>query len=122
MTSIIIRGMPPIHRAWRRGEMFDLFKRIVLAGLGLQARANQIVDEWVQEGQRNQRREAKWVRDILGRLEKDTAALDRKVGQVIGKVTSLVDMPSREELNQLSRKVDDLVSRFERTGARKGAP
>ncbi len=101
--------------------MFDLFKKAVLAGLGLQARANQVVEEWVQEGERSQRKEAKWARDMLGRLEKDSATLDRKFGEVVGRLTSLIDVPTRDELAELSRKVDEIVSRMDRMpGARKG--
>ena len=93
--------------------MFKLVKKLVLAGLGLQARANEIVEEWVKEGERNQRKEAKWVKDLLARIEKDAVSFDQKIGDVCKKATSLIDLPSREELNRLAKRVDDLISRFE---------
>ena len=93
--------------------MFNLFKKMVLAGLGLQARANEIVEEWVKEGERNQRKEAKWVKNLLARLEKDAVSFDQKIGEVCKKATSLIDLPSKEELNRLAKRVDDLISRFE---------
>ena len=93
--------------------MYKLFKKLALAGLGLQARANEILEEWVKEGERNQRKEAKWVKDLLARLEKDAISLDQKIGNVCKKAVSLIDLPSREELNRLAKRVDDLISRFE---------
>jgi polyhydroxyalkanoate synthesis regulator phasin len=93
--------------------MFKLFKKAVLACLGIQARANEVVDEWVKEGERNQRKEAKWVKDLMARFEKDAESLDQKIGDIYKKALSLIDLPSREELNRLSKKVDDLISHFE---------
>ncbi len=95
--------------------MFDFLKKVVLAGLGLQARANEMVDDWIKEGERNQRKEAKWVKDLMDRLEKDTASFDQKAKDLYKKALSLIDLPSREEMNRLSKKVDDLISRFEQT-------
>lgn len=95
--------------------MFKLLKKVVLAGLGLQARANEMVDDWIKEGERNQRKEAKWVKDLMDRLEKDTASFDQKANDLYKKALSLIDLPSREEINRLSKKVDDLISRFEQT-------
>ena len=93
--------------------MFNLVKKVVLAGLGLQARANEIVEEWIKEGERNQRKEAKWVKDLMARLEKDVEPVDQKIGDLYKKALSLIDLPSREELNRLSKKVDEVISRFE---------
>jgi len=95
--------------------MFELLKKVVLAGLGLQARANEIVDDWIKEGERNQRKEAKWVKDLMARLENDAASFDQKAHDLYKKALSLVDLPSREEMNRLSKKMDDLISRFEQT-------
>jgi polyhydroxyalkanoate synthesis regulator phasin len=95
--------------------MFNLFKKVVLAGLGLQAQINERLDHWVKEGECNQRKEAKWVKDMLDRLERDTASFDQKANDLYKKALSLIDLPSREEMNRLSRKVDDLISRFEQT-------
>jgi polyhydroxyalkanoate synthesis regulator phasin len=101
--------------------MFRIVKKITLAGLGLQARANEIVDEWVKEGERNQRKEAKWVKDVLARLEKDTVSLDEKLSKACKKTLSVIDLASREELTRLSKKVDDLISHLEQTqGAKRG--
>ncbi|GEM_PF-1905484 len=93
--------------------MFKFSKKMVLAGLGLQARINEIVEDWVKEGERNQRKEAKWVKDLMARLEKDTASFDQKANDLYKKALSLINLPSREEMNRLSKKVDDLISRFE---------
>lgn len=95
--------------------MFKFSKKMVLAGLGLQARINEIVEDWVKEGERNQRKEAKWVKDLMARLEKDVASFDQKAHDLYKKALSLVDLPSREEMNRLSKKVDDLISRLEQT-------
>lgn len=93
--------------------MFKVLKKVVLAGLGFQARANEVVEAWIKEGERNQRKEAKWVKDLMARLEKDAESIDQKMGDLYKKALSLIDLPSRDELNRLSKKVDDLVSRFE---------
>jgi polyhydroxyalkanoate synthesis regulator phasin len=95
--------------------MFKFLKKAVLAGLGLQARVNEIVEDWVKEGERNQRKEAKWVKDLMAQLEKDAASFDQKANDLYKKVLSLIDLPSREEMSKLSKKVDDLISRFEHT-------
>jgi polyhydroxyalkanoate synthesis regulator phasin len=93
--------------------MFELLKKTVLAGLGLQACANEIVDGWIKEGERSQRKEAKWVKDLMARLEKDAASFDQKASDLYKKALSLVDLPTRDEINRLSKKVDDLITRFD---------
>lgn len=95
--------------------MFGILKKAVLAGLGLQARANEIVDEWIEKGKGNQRKEAVKIKTFLDRLEQDAQSLERTAGELCGKVLSFADLASREEMNKLSKKVDDLSNRFERT-------
>ena len=95
--------------------MFKIFKKTVLAGLGLQTRANEVFEGWIKEGERNQRKETVWIKDLIARLEKDAGSVDQKIGELYHKALSLIDLPSREELNRLSKKVDDLMARFEHT-------
>jgi polyhydroxyalkanoate synthesis regulator phasin len=95
--------------------MFKLFKKVVLAGLGLQARANEVVNDWIKEGERNQSKEARWVKGLMDRLETEAASFDQKANDLYKKALSLVNLPSREEMNRLSKKVDDFISRFEQT-------
>jgi polyhydroxyalkanoate synthesis regulator phasin len=95
--------------------MFKIFKKAILAGLGFQALANETVQAWIKEGERNQRKEAVWVKELMARLEKDTESADQKIKELYKKACSLVNLPSREELDRLSKKVDDLVARYEHT-------
>lgn len=101
--------------------MFKILRKAAMVGLGLQARANQVIDEWVKEGEHNQRKEAKWVKDLLDRLEREAEPLDEKLNQVYKKALSLFDIPTREDFNRLSKKVDELLSRLEQApGTKRG--
>ena len=94
--------------------MIKLLKKVALVGLGLQARVNEVVEEWVEKGEGNQRREARWVRDFLNRAEKDADYVDRKVGDACKKAFSLTKLASSDEVSKLAVKVDELADRVER--------
>ncbi len=99
--------------------MFKLLKKAAMVGLGLHSRVNEVVDEWVDRGEKNQSKEAKKVKNFLSRVEKDGEALDQKLSEVCSKVLSVANLATREEVTRLAGRVDDLVQRFDRR--KKGA-
>ena len=96
-----------------------VFRKMVLAGLGLQVKLNEVVDELVEKGQHNERREARAVREWMERTLQSREELDRRFQEAVQKAVSTLGLPTRKDLEALEARIQELAQRLDQMEARR---
>ncbi|PIS27808.1 MAG: hypothetical protein COT43_08585 [Candidatus Marinimicrobia bacterium CG08_land_8_20_14_0_20_45_22] len=90
--------------------MSDLLKKILYAGIGAAAvtkeKAEEIVEELVKKGEITKDESKKALADVLKSVEKRKGDVEIFVKEEISKGLKKLDIPTREEFDELKKKVE----------------
>jgi polyhydroxyalkanoate synthesis regulator phasin len=99
----------------------DVIKRAMLAGLGAQEKARELVDELVKAGELSKNEAATLVKEWASKAEESTKDLDLKVKDTIAGAFEKLNIPTRDDLEKLDKKVQGISERLAKLeGERKG--
>ncbi len=98
----------------------DIIRKTLLAGVGLQEKFSEFVDDFVKKGELSQSQGAKLIREWTDMAEKSTSEFNKSVGDVVEKALQKMNLPTRDDVETLSRKVQALSLRVKRLEARTG--
>ena len=94
--------------------MFDMVRRALLAGIGAQEKAKELIEDLVKKGELNQSEGAKLLKEVMEKAEKGGEEVDKKVGDVVQKTLDKLNMPSRKDIEALEKKVQELTNRLKK--------
>lgn len=94
--------------------MLEILRKALLAGLGVQERAKELVDELVKKGELSQSEGAKLMKELMEKAEKGGEEIDKKVGGIVQKTLEKLNLPSRKDMEDLEKKVQELSNRLKR--------
>lgn len=98
----------------------DMLKKLVLAGLGVQEKFKELVDELVKKGELSQSQGAKIIKEWADVAEKSTAEINSGISELVDKTLQKMKMPTKEEMDRLNRKVQALSLRIKRMEGKAG--
>jgi polyhydroxyalkanoate synthesis regulator phasin len=90
----------------------DVIKRAMLAGLGAQEKARELVDELVKAGELSKNEAATLVKEWASKAEESTKDLDLKVKDTIAGAFEKLNIPTRDDLEKLDKKVQGISERL----------
>ncbi len=93
--------------------MYGLMRKAVLAGLGVRAKVNEVVDELVKKGEGAQDRPSLKVREFVASCEQSARGAERLVKEGADAVARAVRTPGRADLAALERKLQELSQKVE---------
>jgi polyhydroxyalkanoate synthesis regulator phasin len=91
--------------------MFEPVKRALLVGLGIQERLKEYVDELVSKGEVSKEQSGSMLRDLMGAAEKNVESLESTWQDMIQSAMERMNLPTREDLANLEKKVNALSRR-----------
>ena len=94
----------------------DIIRKTLLAGVGIQERFSELVDDFVKKGELSQSQGAKLVREWTDIAEKSTSEFNKSISDVVEKALKKMNLPTKDDVEALNRKVQSLslrVKRFE---------
>lgn len=95
-------------------SVFDIIRSAMLAGLGIQEKVKEFVDELVKKGELSESQGAKIVKEWSEKAEKNTEDISKNLNEVITKALDKVRLSTKEDLEVLSAKVAELAARLEK--------
>ena len=97
----------------------ELVRKTLLAGIGIEEKFGEMVDAFVKKGELSQSQGAKLVREWTDIAEKSTSELNKSAGDLVEKALGKLNLPTRDDVQALNRKVQSLALRVKRleTGA-----
>lgn len=98
--------------------MADIFEKTLLAGLGLfdltKEKAEKMVNELIKRGELSQSDKAKVVKEIVKGHEERTKKLKEKIDQHIDKSMKKLKVITRDQLEELNKKIEKLSKTIEK--------
>jgi polyhydroxyalkanoate synthesis regulator phasin len=90
----------------------DIIKKAMLAGLGAQERAKEFVDELVKKGELSQSDGASLVKEWTSKAEESRKDIDQKIKDTIAAALEKLNIPTRDDLTGLEKKLQGLSARL----------
>jgi poly(hydroxyalkanoate) granule-associated protein len=98
----------------------DIIKKAMLAGLGAQEKAKEFIDELVKAGELSKNEAASLVKEWVSKAEESTRNLDTKVKDAIANAFEKLNIPSRDAIEKLEKKVQNLSAKIDKLEGGKG--
>lgn len=93
--------------------MYGVMKKAVLAGLGVRAMVNHVVDDLVKKGEGAQDKQSTRVREFVSSCEQSAQGVERAVKDGLAAVTQAVRIPGRTDLEAIERKLQELSQKLD---------
>ena len=90
----------------------DIIKKALLAGLGAQEKARELVDELVKKGELSQNDAASMVKEWTSKAEETRKEMDQRMKDAIAATLEKLNIPSRDDIANLEKKVQALSARL----------
>jgi polyhydroxyalkanoate synthesis regulator phasin len=95
--------------------MFETLDKMMLAGLGAismtRERADKIFDDYVSRGKVEKENRTGFTKALMDAAEKNRSELEKLVAKQVRETLENLNLPTREDLQRLEQKVDELLSR-----------
>lgn len=99
--------------------VFDIAKRALLAGLGVQEAVRNFIDDLVKKGELNDAEAAKLLKEWINKAEESTKDLEQKVNERVNKTLGLMNIPTRDDITRLEKQIENLSRLLKETAMRK---
>lgn len=90
----------------------DIIKKAMLAGLGAQEKAREFVDELVKTGELSKGEASSLVKEWASKAEDSRKELDHKIKEALGTTLEKLNIPSRDDMEKLEKKIQHLAARI----------
>lgn len=98
----------------------DIIKKAMLAGLGAQEKAKEFVDELVKAGELSKSEGATLVKEWASKAEESTKDIDLKIKDAIGGAFEKLNIPKRDDLEKLEKKIQGISARLSKVEGGEG--
>jgi polyhydroxyalkanoate synthesis regulator phasin len=92
----------------------EIVKKAMLAGLGAQEKAKEFVEELVKAGELSKGEASTLVKEWTTKAEESTKEFDKRVKETVANVLEKLNIPSREDMEKLEKKVQTLNARLKK--------
>lgn len=90
----------------------EVIKKAMLVGLGAQEKAKEFVDELVKAGELSKSEGATLVKEWVSKAEESSKDMDHKVKDAINAAFEKLNIPTRDDLEKLDRKIQGISARL----------
>jgi polyhydroxyalkanoate synthesis regulator phasin len=90
----------------------EVIKKAMLAGLGAQEKAREFIDELVKAGELSKSEGATLVKEWVSKAEESTKDMDHKVKDAIAAAFEKINLPTRDDLEKLDKKIQGISARL----------
>ncbi len=95
-------------------SVFDVVRKALLAGVGVQEKVKEFIDELIKKGELSEAEGAKLIKEWTEKAEKSTEGLRQSITGLINSTLEKMKLPTREEVERLEKKIDRLSERLKK--------
>lgn len=99
---------------------FETVRNAMLAGFGMQEKVKEFIDELVKKGELSESQGAKLVKEWSEKAEKSTEGLSKNFSEILTKTLDKMNLPTKDDIEKLNKKVQNLSSRVKKLEGIKG--
>lgn len=94
--------------------VYDVVRKALMAGLGMQEKVKELVDDLVKKGELNEHEGAKLVKEFMDKARTSRSDINKKITESVSKGYEKANIATREELEKLTKKVQQLTLRVKK--------
>lgn len=95
-------------------SVFDVVRKALLAGIGVQEKVKEFIDELIKKGELSEAEGAKLIKEWTEKAEKSTEGLRQSITELVNSTLEKMKLPTREEIERLEKKIDRLSERLKK--------
>lgn len=92
----------------------EIVHKALMAGIGVPEKINELIDELVTKGELSESQGAKIVKECSEKVTKSGEDLSKTVSDFIDKALEKMNIPSRDEVEKLEKKITVLTARVKK--------
>jgi len=94
--------------------VYDVVRKALMAGLGVQEKVKELVDDLVKKGELNEHEGAKLVKEFMEKAKSSSSDVEKKIVEGVGKGFDKVNIAAKDDLDKLAKKVQQLTVRVKK--------
>lgn len=94
--------------------IFETLRRALMAGLGVQGKVKELVDELVQKGELSETQGAKLVKEWSDKAGRSGDDLIKSITELINKTLEKMNIPTRSEVEKINKKLQSLSTKVKK--------
>lgn len=98
----------------------EIIKKAMLAGLGAQEKAKEFIDELVKAGELSKSDASSLVKEWVSKAEDSRKEFDLKIKDTIAASLEKLNIPSRDDMEKLEKKLQNLSARLTKLESTEG--
>lgn len=99
---------------------FDSVRNALLAGLGVQEKVKEFIDELIKKGELSESDGARLVKEWTEKADKSTEQMSKGLSELIAKTMERMSFPTKDDVEKLNKKIQALSARVKRLEGVKG--
>jgi len=89
-------------------SLLEIWQKALMAGLGMQEKAKEFVDELVKKGELSEMQGAKLIKEWSDKAGATKDEFDKSIKDLVSKAVEKINFPTRKEFDELNKKVESL--------------
>lgn len=94
--------------------IFDTVRNALLAGLGMQQKVSEFIDELVKKGELSESQGSKLVKEWSEKAEKGTDQFTKNISETLTKALNKMNLPTKDDVEKLNKKIQALSGRVKK--------
>lgn len=94
--------------------VYDIARKALLAGLGVQEKVKEFVDDLVKKGELNENEGARLMKEWMDKAKSSTQDINRMVSEGMSSGLDKVNIATKSDLDALTKKVQQLSVRLKK--------
>ncbi len=94
--------------------VFESIRKTLLAGIGVPEKVKELVDDLVKKGELSKSQGARLIKEWTDKMSKSGDEISKNISEVIHKTLEKMNIPTRDEVEKLNRKVLSLSARLKK--------
>ncbi|MBI5674505.1 MAG: phasin family protein [Nitrospirae bacterium] len=90
-------------------SLSEVVQKALMAGLGMQEKAKEFVDELVKKGELSEMQGAKLIKEWSEKASASKDEFDKSIKDLVNKAVEMINFPTRKEFDELNKKVESLA-------------
>lgn len=100
-------------------SFFEITQKALMAGLGMQEKLKEFIDELVKKGELSKTQGAKLIKEWSDKAGASKEEFDKDIKEFIGKAVEKINIPTKDEVEQLKKEVQTLSKRLKKLEGQK---
>jgi polyhydroxyalkanoate synthesis regulator phasin len=92
----------------------EIIHKALMMGIGVPEKISELVDELVKKGELSESQGAKLIKEYSAKASKSGEDISKGLSEIINKALEKMNIPTRDEVEKLSRKLTALSARIKK--------